>query len=486
MNDDRFFTIAEVAPLLASRRLSSVKLTQLCLDRIARDDGQLHAFITVTEERAIEAAHRADREIASGAYRGPLHGVPYAVKDVYDTRGIRTTGGSRAFSDNVPRSNAVAVDRLERAGAVLLGKLATDELTYGGVDFDAGYPPARNPWDTRRDPGGSSSGSAAAVAAGLCLASLGTDTGGSVRLPAGLCGIAGLKPTYGRVSRRGVMLNSYSLDHCGPMAWSARDCAILLQAIAGHDPDDTASANVAVPDYSTALGKSLQGVRIGVVSHFFKRDAPAGEEACAAVDRALQLLREIGAHTDDVELCSLTEYAESKAIIQWPEIFNLYGDEAERRPEAFGPKFRTRIAGGARIAAVDYLRAQERRRELTTQMAKVMSNRDALVTCGAYGPAAPLEEVAARPTRNQPADNTVPFSMTGYPAISICVGFSRDGLPLSLQIAGKPFEEGMVLRIADAYERATPWRQRRPVLSRSATGGDRSAESAGSRQVTGS
>jgi aspartyl-tRNA(Asn)/glutamyl-tRNA(Gln) amidotransferase subunit A len=463
IDDDAFPTIAAAAPLLASRRLSSLELTRHCLDRIERHDASLHAFVTSTPERALAAAQRADREIASDHYRGPLHGVPYAVKDVYESRGIRTTGGSRAFMNHVPAADAAAVERLEGAGAVLLGKLATHELTYGGVDHEAGIPPARNPWDTRRDPGGSSSGSAAAVAAGFCLAALGTDTGGSVRLPAGLCGIAGLKPTFGRVSRRGVMQNAWSLDHCGPMAWTAEDCAMLLQAIAGHDPGDPASADVAVPDYSAALQRDLRGIRIGVVSHFFERDAPAGDEARAAVRAALDVLRELGARTCPIELSPLDEYAGPKAVIQRPEIFSVYGEEAGLREAAFGPKFRARIAGGDHIAAIDYVRAQQRRRELTAQMAAAMSDVDALVTCGAYGPAPLLDDVAAQPLRNQP-EITVPFSLTGYPAISVCAGFSREGLPLALQIAGKPFDEAMVLRIAYAYEQATAWRSRRPHL----------------------
>ena len=369
ISDDAFPTIAAAAPLLADRRLSSIELTRHCLARVARHDASLHAFVTLTEQHALSAAERADREIAAGDYRGPLHGIPYAVKDVYETRGIRTTGGSNAFISNLPRADATAVHRLERAGAVLLGKLATHELTYGGVDFEAGFAPARNPWDTRRDPGGSSSGAAAAVAAGFCLAALGTDTGGSVRLPAGLCGIAGLKPTFGRVSRRGVMPNAYSLDHCGPMAWTTEDCAIVLQAIAGYDPDDPASADVPVPDYCAALRRDLRGVRVGVVSHFFERDLPAGDEARAAVAVALDVLRDLGAQTRAVELRPLDAYAQPKAVIQRPEIFSVYGDDAKLCPQAFGPRFRARIDEADRIPAIVYVQAQRRRRELTAEMA---------------------------------------------------------------------------------------------------------------------
>ena len=463
INDDYFPTISEVAPLLAKRELSAVELTRHCLDRIDRHDASLHAFITLTPERALAAAEHADGEIASGAYRGPLHGIPYALKDVFDTTAVRTTGGSRAFSANVPSKDATVVQRMEHAGAVLLGKSTTHELTYGGVDRATPWPPARNPWDSSRDPGGSSSGSAAAVAAGFCLAALGTDTGGSVRLPAGLCGIAGLKPTYGRVSRRGVMLNSYSLDHCGPMAWTVADCALLLQAIGGHDPDDPASVERSVPNFSAALGRDIRDMRVGVVRHFYERDVPAGAQAQSAMREALDVLRHLGVQLCDVTLRPLQEYAEYKVTIQLPEIFSVYGADVSQRPDEFGPKFRQRIAAGDRVRAVDYVRAQQTRRQMTTEMSEAMADLDALVTCGAYAPAPLLDEVAAEAMRNKP-EVTVPFSMTGFPAISICIGFSAEGLPLAMQIAGKPFDEVSVLRIADAYERATPWRAKRPGL----------------------
>ncbi len=463
-----FATISEVAPLLARRELSAVELTRHCLDRIDRYDAAIHAFITPTPELALAHAERTDREIASGDYRGPLHGVPFALKDVFETAGTRTTGGSMAFSSNVPSIDATLVQRLHAAGAILLGKTSTHELTYGGVDLAAGFPPARNPWDTDRDPGGSSSGSAAAIAAGFCLAALGTDTGGSVRLPAGLCGVVGLKPTYGRTSRRGVMLNSHSLDHCGPMTWTVGDCALVLQAIAGHDPADPASVDQPVPDFSAALGRDLRGIRIGVVRHFYERDVPAGKQAQAAMEDALGMLRYAGAELCAVNLRPLQEYAEHKVTVQLPEIFTVYGAEVRRRPEAFGPKFRQRIATGDRVSAVDYIRAQQIRREMTTEMASVMSGLDALVTCGAYAPAPRLDDVAAEAMPNKP-EITVPFSMTGFPALSICIGFSAEGLPFAMQIAGRRFDETNVLRIADAYERATPWRARRPALDAART-----------------
>jgi len=348
---------------------------------------------------------------------------------------------------------------------VLLGKLTTHELTYGGVDMALSWPPARNPWDTRRDPGGSSSGAAAAVAAGFCLAALGTDTGGSIRLPAGLCGIVGLKPTYGRVSRRGVMMNSYTLDHCGPMAWTVADCALVLQAISGYDPHDPASAHEPVPDFSTALGRDIRGMRLGVVRHFYERDLAIDAEHRAAMEHALDVLRDLGAEVREVTLRPLEAYAEPKVTIQLPEIYSLYGEEAQRRPQEFGPRFRERIARGEHVSAVDYVRAQEMRRVLTAEMAAAMDGVDALVTCGAPGPAAMLDDVAA--SRLGLREITVPFSVTGFPALSLCIGFAQNGLPLAMQIAGLAFDELSVLRVADAYERATPWRERRPSIAKS-------------------
>jgi aspartyl-tRNA(Asn)/glutamyl-tRNA(Gln) amidotransferase subunit A len=455
-------TIREAAARIADGRLTSTALTKLCLERIERYDGTLHSFISVAPEQALAAAARADRELQDGRRRGPLHGIPYAAKDVYDTRGLATTGASRAFRDNVPVRDARAISRLEEAGAVLLGKLMTHELTYGGVDAALAWPLARNPWDPTRDPGGSSSGSGAAVAAGLCLAALGTDTGGSIRLPAALCGIVGLKPTYGRVSRHGVMLNSFSLDHCGPMTWTVDDCACMLQAIAGYDSNDPASSSESVPDFSAALGRDIKGVRVGVVSHFWEDDLPADQVVRKGMSAVLEVLRESGAVLRDVNLRPLAEYAAGKVTIQTPEIYSLYGQQTREQPELFGPKFRNRIAPGAQIAAVDYVRAQRLRAELKQHMSDAMADVDVLLTSGPY-PARDLNEAAAD-TRLNKVEITVPFSMTGFPAISICSGFTPEGLPLSIQIVGRPFDEASALRVADAYERATPWRLRRPSL----------------------
>jgi aspartyl-tRNA(Asn)/glutamyl-tRNA(Gln) amidotransferase subunit A len=460
--DNGIPTICEAAARLADGRLTSTALTTLCLDRIEQYDGKLHSFITLAPERALEMAVRADREIRDGMRIGPLHGIPYAAKDVYATAGLKTTGGSRMFRDNIPDYDATAISRLNAAGAILLGKLATHELTYGGVDATLPWPPARNPWDFERDPGGSSSGGGAAVAAGLCLAALGTDTGGSIRVPAALSGIAGFKPTFGRVNRHGVMQNSLTLDHCGPMAWTVGDCAHVLQVISGYDINDPASSTHPVPDFAAGLSRDIKGVRIGVVSHFWKRDLPAEQAVRDGMTAVLEQLEELGAALREVELRPLAEYAEAKAIIQMPEIFSLYGADARDHSDLFGPKFRNRIAPGGEVTAANYLQAQRRRSELTRQMSEAMIDFDVLVTSGPY-PAGKLADIAGETQLNK-VEITVPFSMTGFPVISICSGFTSPGLPLSTQIIGRPFDEAAVLRVASAYEKATPWRYRRPLL----------------------
>src|SRR5215475_13471560 len=301
-------TLAEASALIKARRLSPVEYTQALLARTDALEPQLDAYITRTSEAAIDGARAAEAEIALGHWRGPLHGIPFALKDIYDTSGVLTSGHSRICIDRVPTKDATAVARLRAAGAVLMGKLATHEFAHGGPSFDLPWPPARNPWNTAHFTGGSSSGSGAAVAGGLVPASLGSDTGGSIRGPAGLCGIAGLKPTYGLVSRAGVLPNSYSYDHCGPMARTSKDCALILNAIAGHDPADPASARRAVPDFRADLDLGIKGLRIGVVRHFWEKDLPIVPELAAALENAIAVFRELGATIEDVALRPLRSY----------------------------------------------------------------------------------------------------------------------------------------------------------------------------------
>ena len=289
-----FLTIAEAGALIGKRELSPVELTESRLSRIERLDGKLHSFIRVLREPALTAARAAEAEIMAGNRRGPLHGIPIGLKDIYETKGVPTTGHSKILIDHVPQQDATSVRRLTDAGAIVLGKLATHEFALGGPSFDLPWPPARNPWDTSRFTGGSSSGTGAAVAAGLVLGGTGSDTGGSIRGPAAFCGLAGLKPSYGRISRAGILPLAFSLDHAGPMAWTAEDCAIMLQAMAGHDARDPASADRPVPDYRAALSGDVKGLRIGLIRHFYENDNPADEATRQGIAAAVKVFEDLG------------------------------------------------------------------------------------------------------------------------------------------------------------------------------------------------
>jgi len=457
-----FLTIAEASRAIASRALSPVELTQAFLARIEALDPQLNAYLLVTADQALAAARTAEAEIMAGHYRGPLHGIPYALKDIFCTAGIRTTAHSRSRIDYVPQADAETVRRLQSAGAILLGKLATHEFAHGGPSFDLPWPPARNPWDTARFTGGSSSGSGAAVAAGLAMAALGSDTGGSIRNPAALCGIVGLKPTYGLVSRRGVWTNSFSYDHAGPMTWTVEDCAILLQAIAGHDPADPASASRAVPDYRTALADDLKGVRIGVLRAQFETELPVAAPLRVALDAACDVLRGLGATLEEARLRPLVDYADVKITHAESELYAVHEAGLRADPGLFGEDFLARSLPAILIRGEDVVNAERARRAMIAEAAPLWDRFDALLTAGP-GPAPLL--AAHRPLHFwQKPSFTTPFNVLGGPALAQCIGFTPEGLPLSMQLAGRPFADAAVLRIAHAYERATAWRTRRPAL----------------------
>lgn len=457
-----FLSIAEAERLIARRQLSPVELTRALLARIEALDPQLNAYLLVTADRALEAARKAEEEIMAGRHLGALHGIPVALKDVICTAGIRTTGHSRICADFVPREDATVVRKLHEAGAVLLGKLATHEFAHGGPSFDLPWPPARNPWNREYATGGSSSGSGAAVAAGLALGALGTDTGGSVRNPAAMCGLVGLKPTYGLLSRHGVMTNSYSYDHVGPMAWTAEDCAILLQALAGYDPKDPASAGRPVPDYRSGLATGIRGLRIGVLRHLHEEDVPIAPEAQAALEEALAVLRDLGAELEEARIRPAQAYYDVKIIGAESELFAVHAEELRRRPCEFGEDFLGRSLAAVLISAEDYVQSQRERRAMIAEMAPLYARFDAFV-CAAPGPAPRLDAWRTEMFWQKPSLAT-PFNVLGGPALVQCIGFTAGGLPLSMQIVGRPFEETTVLRIAHAYERATPWRRRRPQL----------------------
>jgi aspartyl-tRNA(Asn)/glutamyl-tRNA(Gln) amidotransferase subunit A len=453
-------TIAEAARLIASRQLSPVELTRSCLARIEALDGRINSFLLTRPEAALAEAAAAEAEIARGNYRGPLHGIPIAHKDIVETAGIRTTAHSKLMRDFVPQRDATVVQRLAAAGTIMLGKTATHEFAMGGPSFDLPWPPARNPWNTDHFTGGSSSGTGAAVAAGLILGGSGSDTGGSIRLPAGYCGVTGLKPTYGRVSRYGVLPLAYSLDHVGPLAWSAEDCAILLQAMAGHDPADPASAAVAVPDYRAALRPDLRGLRIGVVRHFFESDYRIDAEAQSAIDTALATMRGLGAELRDIHLSPLQDYGACGWLILIGESWAVHEKVMRERFLDYGRMMRNRVVLGAFLGAADYVQALRLRRVLGEEMAAAMRDVDVLITGITPGEAPRIDEKPGYESFQRPL--MMPFNVTGQPSMAVRCGVSAKGLPLSLQIAGKPFDEATVLRVGHAYEQATEWHRRRP------------------------
>lgn len=457
-------TLAELASRIASRRLSPVELAGALLARIDSLDGQVNAFITRTADFAMDRARLAEAEIAGGHYRGPMHGMPFALKDIFETAGVLTSGHSRICIDHVPARDGFAVARLHAAGAVLLGKLATHEFAHGGPSFDLPWPPARNPWHLEHITGGSSSGPGAAVAAGFAPAALGSDTGGSIRTPSALCGLAGLKPTYGLVSRSGVLPNAWSLDHCGPMAWTVEDCAIVLQAIAGHDAADPASADRAIPDYRAALrGGDLRGIRVGVPRHLWQEDVDTPAELVRATEASLDVLRSLGAVVEDVRMHPAQVYHDVKTVISLSELFSIYRDALVARPGDFGDDFLGRGGlAGALFQASDYLLAQRIRRGLLEAALPLYERFDVLVAPGA-GPAPRLDAHRTVSFWEKPSLFS-PFSVLGNPALIVCCGFAGNGLPMGLQIGGRPFDEATVLRVGHAYEQATGWRARRPVL----------------------
>lgn len=456
-------TIADAAKLIAAKKLSPVELTQACLNRMHAMDDTLHAFILPTEERALAEAHAAEAEIMKSGPRGPMHGIPIGLKDIVDTAGLETTCQSNLLAGNVPDKDAACAAKLASAGTVLMGKLTTHEFADGGPSFDLPKPPARNPWNPDHFTAGSSSGTGAAVASGMILCGIGTDTGGSIRGPAALCGIAGIKPTYGLVSRAGVAPAAFSLDHIGPMAWTAEDCAIMLQALAGHDPADPASANQPIPDYTALLGTGLKGVRVGVIRHFHELDSKVAPATQAGIDNAMATLRDLGAIVSDVTLSPLQDWHACGSLISITERAAAYEEWARTRLSDFGERVQRRLMLGAMVSGVDYVQAVRRRRELRAELRAAMAGLDVVITAGAANEAAKIDAIPRWDVFAAPSF-TIPFNVTGYPAIAVCTGFGPLGLPVSMQIVGKPFQEPTVFRVADAFEKATDFRNKRPAM----------------------
>jgi aspartyl-tRNA(Asn)/glutamyl-tRNA(Gln) amidotransferase subunit A len=463
-SDPTLLTIREASTLIAERKLSPVELTKACIARTEALDATLNTYVAFTPELALEAAGAAEAEILEGRHRGPMHGIPVGLKDIYDTQGVATTGHSNLLKGRVPTEDAFTVAKLRESGAVIMGKLGTFEFAIGGPSFDLFTPPARNPWDTTRTTGGSSSGSGAAVATGTVLGATGSDTGGSIRSPSSLCGLAGIKPTYGLLSRRGILPLSQSLDHAGPMCWTVEDAALMLQAMAGYDPLDPACADVATPDFAGKLGEPVKGKTIGVIRHFHEKDHEAAPSVLAAIEEAIAVFRSLGCEVKDVTLPPLMDFAAVGIVIMSSEAFAIHEADLRATPELYGEIARDRISMGGLLTGADYVQALRRRQELVAAVAEAMIGFDALLTAGSPFPAPPIDKVPKWLMYEKPSI-TMPFNVTGLPALAVCAGYeSGTGLPVAMQLVGQAFDEPTVFQLGHAYEQATDWRSARPAL----------------------
>ena len=464
-----FLTASQLSRLIASKEISPVEATEAYLDRIEQLDGKLNSYITVTRDRALDSAREAEKAIALGGYLGPMHGIPVAVKDQFNTADILTTGGSRILSENVPQEDATVVAKLKESGAVLLGKLNMSEFAMAEI-YDHPYGTPRNPWNLERNPGTSSSGSGAATSAFLCATSLGEDTGGSIRGPANNSGLVGLRPSWGRVSRHGVLGGSWSMDTVGPISRSVEDAAMTIQAIAGHDPRDPYTWKTPVPNYIEALDGNIQGIKIGVIRD--KVDSPLLDpEFHSAVTVALGVLGDLGPHFQDVSL-PLTEQAGfismALILVEWASVHR----------STFEPNFQRldhnnkyRFVTGTILPAQAYYKAQKLRAMLRQQILDALEQVDVLVLPGSHVTARPVESEPGLQSKEQIAAGmagrisfTGPFNLAGTPALTLPCGFSSDDMPMGLQIVGKPFAEEMVLKVAHAYEQNTDWHNRKPPI----------------------
>lgn len=460
-------TLHTAAELIRTRRLSPLELTQAFLKRIEQVDADLNSFLTITPELALQQARQAEEEIQSGEYKGPLHGIPLALKDLFETQGVRTTAGSTFFADYVPETDAFLVRRLREAGAVLLGKTNLHEIALGTTNENPHYGDCCNPWDVHCISGGSSGGNGAALAAGLCLGALGTDTGGSIRIPSALCGVVGLKPTYGRLSLRGVIPLSWNLDHAGPMARSVRDVALLLQALAVYDPLDPASAEIAADHYLVEIEGGVEGWRIALADDpFFTDPAVVEADVLAAVREAASVLQSLGARVEAVPFPGARQAALANGLMTISDAAAYHRERLQTHPQGFGADVLARLQTGAALTSTDYILARRTQVEMRRQFSRFFETCDLLLT-----PTVPI----AAPARGS-ADAierarlltrfTAPFNLTGLPAISLPCGLNAAGLPLGLQMVAPPWAEARLLRAAYAYERAVP-KMPSPVLAKS-------------------
>lgn len=467
--DLAFATIRELATRLQRRELSPVELARLALERAEALNPRLNCFITITADEALAAARRAEQELRDGQIRGPLHGIPYTLKDLYATRGIRTTAGARVLADYVPDFDATVVARLKAAGAVLIGKTNTSEFAAGPDTKNVHFGPAANPWDPTRIPGGSSGGSGAAVAAGIGAFTLGSDTGGSIRIPAAACGVVGLKPTYGRVSKFGVTVLSWSLDTCGPLARTVEDTALVLEAIAGHDPNDPTTSRRPVERYADGLDGDLRGVRVGVPREgYWERTDP---EVAAAVRAAIETLAQLGAAVEEVSIPWERHAFPAANLISWVESSAYHESWKQRWARDYGPEIQQRVLMGRAISAADYLLAQQVRGAIIERVRALFERIDLLATptCPVVAPpiADSTVEVAGQrePVHSAMGRLCRLGSASGCPVVAVPCGFSRAGLPISLHLMAGHFRERTAIRAAHAYQQATDWHRRRPPVA---------------------
>jgi aspartyl-tRNA(Asn)/glutamyl-tRNA(Gln) amidotransferase subunit A len=454
--DTAELSVAGMGRALRAGSVTSEQLTRDALTRIGTLDAGLHAFVLLTADRALGDAARADRELKSGLDRGPLHGIPHALKDIYDTGGIRTTCHSKLRLENIPAEDSVVAAKFAAGGAVLLGKLATHEFAIGGPSFDLPFPPSRNPWNVEHVTGGSSSGSATAIAARMVRVAMGSDTGGSIRGPAAWCGLSGIKPTYGRVSRRGVFPLSWTLDHCGPLARSVEDAAITLGVIAGYDPADPASADVPVRNYLTDLNKGVSGLRVGIPRAFFQAAPAATPDVLAGIERTVDQLRAAGATVEDITLPDYALFAAAGRIIMMGEAYAIHEANIRSRLLDYGEITANRFVLGATVLAADYINGLRARRELTDAVNAALSRYDVLLTASALSTAPRFDAPVDAMSSASPMQ-TIPFNVTGHPAMSVPVGLASDGLPIGVQVVGRPFDEAMVFRVCRAVEVLSGW-----------------------------
>jgi aspartyl-tRNA(Asn)/glutamyl-tRNA(Gln) amidotransferase subunit A len=464
MTDLTTLGIAEAGRLMARGEITSTALTEAFLKRIEAVDHKIASYITVTADMARNAARQADMEMKGGVRRGPMHGIPIGLKDIYETAGVKTTGHSHLKIDYVPAIDAETVRRLKDAGAVILGKLGTHEFANGAMTPDQPFPAVLNPWSFKHQPGGSSSGSGAALAAQLCMGAMGSDTGGSIRNPAGYCATAGIKPTYGLVSRCGIFPLSFSMDTAGPMAWTTEDCALMLDVLAGHDPLDQGSAKTAKVDYGAAAHRSIKGMRIALARHWYEGENSVTPEMKKGIDEAVRVLKDLGAIVEDVVFPDLRDYHICGRVIITTEAHAIHRQEVIETPEKFGYTTRRRFQLGAFISAEQYLSALRFRRQLTLDTRAAMRGYDLVMSANQWGDPEIFEEPQPIFHFLGKPSLSMPFNITGQPAATMCCGFSSDGLPLAFQLAGRAFDEASVIAAGAAYERATPWRGKRPTL----------------------